>query len=114
MKRTLLLLTVCGLLAGSAALAGEGDLGSQQAFPKDAASKTGGAREIALAYRSDGPAPVTMPAPKDPNEGPVAFTGSDVSAMSRGAALPNMGGGAVMTPQQQADQNIRQLIRKLG
>ena len=109
MKRTLLTLAVCGFLAAAASPAE-----AQLATPLDEqATRLGGAKEIALAYRTDGPAPVKMPRPDDPLEGPAAFAG-DAATLGRGAAIPNSGGGSFVSPKQQADKNIRQLIRKLG
>jgi hypothetical protein len=109
MKRTLLALAVCGLLVTSANLAV-----AQTVYPSDGPARAGGLRVIALYYAPEEAGPVRMPTPKDPLEGPSGFADNDAATFGRGAAIPNSGGGSFMTPRDQADQNIRQLIRKLG
>lgn len=55
---------------------------------------------------------VGMPGPLDTDAGPMA-AGSELLP-SRGSAIVQPTGGAFISPKQQADREIRQLIRKLG
>ena len=94
MKRMLLALAVCGLLAPSADLAV-----AQSVFPSDESAPAGfGPREIAMVYRSDGPAPVRMPTPRDPLEGPAGFADNDAATLGRGAAIPTDSAAGSTTP----------------
>ena len=116
MKKLLNILTLTGALAilvaatpAFAQVAGPPDSGSDQFVA--VGSNMGGIKEVARNPRLT-ETHVGMPGIYDPEPGPFA-AGSEMMP-SRGSAIVHPSGGTFVSPEQRADREIRQLIRKLG
>ena len=81
---------------------------------EDITDPTGGVVKLNLNY--SGPkAPVPLPMPIDPPVRPSSAYEQDSGSTSLGgSSIVAPRGGAMSTPKQQADREIRRLIRRLG
>jgi len=111
--RNLALLSV-GLLVATSAMAFQNPLVEQIDRDFD---PTGGIRKMQRSLgQPDGIPPIPLPMPIDPEFGlssDIAQAGKGDVPMGSGGAMVAARGGAMATPKQQADMQIRRVIRNL-
>jgi len=99
------------LIAPAAALADAAPDPSEQLEPAADRSPSYGIVRLDL-KREYRPSPVPLPMPVEPDPDPRSV--GSTSSPDFGSALVGARGSAASTPQQQAEREIRRLIRKLG